>query len=174
MATPMLAASSRCGSRVEFSATTANATSPWCRYFSPWVRESSLHCGGKMEDTRTRFCDAMPASRSASSKEVKRSRCFPTPLVKKTLLGTMFVANSAILRVVGGFFHNLTQRQICLGEFLEKKRGREPSAPARRHHSSAQLPLTVATWIVLPSAAPVTVAFCPASLSTSASCPCRV
>jgi hypothetical protein len=50
--------------------------------------------GGKMEDTRTRFCAAMPASRRANSKDVKRSRCFPTPLVKNILLGTMFLPNA--------------------------------------------------------------------------------
>src|SRR6266404_2387238 len=83
MATPMDEASKRCGSWVEFSATTANTTSPGCRYFSPCERGTSLQLGGKIEETRTRFCAAMPASRRASSKDVSRSRCFPTPLVKK-------------------------------------------------------------------------------------------
>src|SRR5271170_7925864 len=52
-----------------------------------------LHCGGKMEDTRTRFCDAMPASRRASSNEVNRSLCLPTPLVKNIFFGTMLFPN---------------------------------------------------------------------------------
>src|ERR1019366_639740 len=36
----------------------------------------------------------MPASRKASSKDVNRSRCFPTPLVKKIRLGTMSLPNA--------------------------------------------------------------------------------
>src|ERR1039458_503473 len=89
MATPIEEASNRCGSLVEFSATTANTTSPGERYVSPCERGTSLQLGGKMEDTRTRFCAAIPASRKASSKEVRRSRCFPTPLVKNIFFGTM-------------------------------------------------------------------------------------
>src|SRR5208282_5556100 len=57
------------------------------------LRGIILHCGGKMEETRTRFCDAMPASRRASSKEVNRSLCLPTPLVKKSFFGTMLFPN---------------------------------------------------------------------------------
>jgi len=53
------------------SAMTAKTTSPGERYFSPSLRGMSLQCGGKMEETRTRFCAAMPASRSASSNEVR-------------------------------------------------------------------------------------------------------
>src|SRR5208282_4052151 len=94
MATPIEEASRRCGSFVEFSATTANTTSPGCRYVSPCDRGTSLQLGGKMEETRTRFCAAIPASRSASSNDVRRSLCFPTPLVRKMRLGTMSLANS--------------------------------------------------------------------------------
>src|ERR1035437_3334876 len=94
MATPIEEASRRGGSWVEFSATTANTTSPGDRYVSPCARGTSLQLGGKMEETRTRFCAAMPASRKASSKEVRRSRLFPTPLVKKIFLGTMSLPNS--------------------------------------------------------------------------------
>src|SRR5438132_944818 len=97
MATPIDEASRRWGSRVVFSATTAKTTSPGCRYFTPSLRASSLQLGGKMEETRTRFWAAMPASRNASSKEVSRSRCFPTPLVKKIRFGTMSLPNSVIL-----------------------------------------------------------------------------
>src|SRR3954467_6156785 len=93
---------SRCGSRLEFSATTEKTTSPGERNFSPSLRETSLQCGGKMEETRTRFCDAMPASRSASSNDVKRSLCFPTPLVRKSRLGTMSLPNSNALRETNG------------------------------------------------------------------------
>src|SRR3954462_11978758 len=80
-----------CGSRLDFSATTEKTTSPGERYFSPSLRETSLQLGGKMEETRTRFCAAMPASRSASSKEVRRSLCFPTPLVRKIRFGTILL-----------------------------------------------------------------------------------
>ena len=57
-----------------------------------------LQLGGKIEETRTRFCAAMPASRKASSKEVRRSRCFPTPLVKNIFLGTMSLPKSVSSR----------------------------------------------------------------------------
>src|SRR5207245_9890823 len=49
-------------------------------------------------ETRIRFWAAIPASRRASSNEVSRSRCFPTPLVKKIRLGTMSLPNAVILR----------------------------------------------------------------------------
>src|ERR1700733_788407 len=98
MATPIEDASRRCGSWVEFSATTENTTSPGERYVNPCDRGISLQLGGKMDDTRTRFCAAIPASRKANSKEVRRSRCFPTPLVKKIFLGTMSLPNSVSSR----------------------------------------------------------------------------
>src|SRR5262252_2899773 len=91
-------ASRRCGSRVEFSATTAKTTSPGWRYLTPSLRARSLQFGGKIEDTRTRFWAAIPASRKANSKEVNRSRCFPTPLVKKIRLGTISLPNAVALR----------------------------------------------------------------------------
>src|SRR5256885_15533139 len=90
-------ASTRCGSGVDFSATTANTTSPGFRYLTPSLRANSLQLGGKMEETRTRFWAAIPASRNASSNEVNRSRCFPTPLVKKIRLGTMSLPNAVAL-----------------------------------------------------------------------------
>src|SRR5215469_9358109 len=98
----MLDATSLCGSRVEFSATTAKTTSPGERYFRPSLRGMSLACGGKIDDTRTRFCAAIPASRSANSKEVRRSLCLPTPLVKNSRFGTMLFPNSDFLR--GSYF----------------------------------------------------------------------
>src|ERR1700744_2740878 len=98
MATPMLEATRRCGSRVEFSATTAKTTSPGERYSTPSLRGTSLQCGGKIDETRTRFCAAIPASRSASSNEVRRSLCLPTPLVKKRRVGTIFLPNGETLR----------------------------------------------------------------------------
>src|ERR1700735_1622446 len=98
MATPIEEASRRCASWVEVSATTANTNSPGLRYFTPFLRASILQFGGKMEETRTRFWAAIPASRKANSKDVSRSRCFPTPLVKKIRFGTMSLPNSVILR----------------------------------------------------------------------------
>src|SRR3954464_5078699 len=116
----MLEDISRCGSRLEFSATTENTTSPGERYLSPSLRETSLQLGGKMEETRTRFCEAMPASRSANSNEVRRSLCFPTPLVRKSRLGTMSLPNSKILRK--GFYKKLKLTEIvhCAGRKMCK------------------------------------------------------
>src|SRR5882757_10356739 len=99
MATPIEQATRRCASRVEFSATTAKTTSPGLRYFSPSLRVIILHWGGKIDETRTRFCAAIPASRKAISKDVRRSLCLPTPLVKKRRFGTMFLPNSKTLRI---------------------------------------------------------------------------
>src|SRR6202451_204769 len=118
MATAIGEANRRRGSCVEFSATTANTTSPGDRYLRPCERGTSLQLGGKMDETRTRFCAAMPASRKANSKEVRRSRCFRTPLVKKIFLGTMSLPNSVSSRdlraqfVVFGLKGNLTQRFV--------------------------------------------------------------
>src|ERR1700733_11496615 len=47
-----------------------------------------------MDETRTRFCAAIPASRRANSKEVRRSLCLPTPFVKNNRFGTMLFPNS--------------------------------------------------------------------------------
>src|ERR1700727_2088383 len=94
MGTPIEEASRRWASWVEFSATTANTTSPGLRYFTPSLRASILQLGGKMDETRTRFWAAIPASRRANSKDVNRSRCFPTPLVKNIRLGTMSLPNA--------------------------------------------------------------------------------
>src|SRR5258708_5493368 len=56
--------------------------------FSPSFREISRQRGGKIELTVTRFAFSMPASRSASSNEERRSLCTPTPFVKKIAFGT--------------------------------------------------------------------------------------
>src|SRR5438445_10885568 len=84
----LLAAISRCGSRVEFSLIPVNATCPGFMCFSPSLREISLQFGGKMDDTRTMLHAAMPALRSASSKLESLSRCLPTPLVRKIFFAT--------------------------------------------------------------------------------------
>src|SRR5580700_8841633 len=87
-ASPTPAAINRCGSRVWFSLITVNATCPGLRCFKPSVREISLQCGGKIEETRTMLQAAMPALRSANSKLERRSRCFPTPLVRNIFFAT--------------------------------------------------------------------------------------
>src|ERR1700739_4214283 len=91
-ANPILAAIRRCGSFVEFSLITVNATCPGLISFNPSLREISLQLGGKIELTRTMLHAAIPAFRSASSKLDSLSRCFPTPLVRK-----IFFATNAIL-----------------------------------------------------------------------------
>src|SRR5437868_13297878 len=121
MATPMLEDISRCGSRLEFSATTENTTSPGERYLSPSLRETSLQLGGKIDETRTRFCEAIPASRSASSNEVRRSLCFPTPLVRKIRFGTMLLPTAlASLESppMVGELKNLTHRKAHAEKML--------------------------------------------------------
>src|SRR5919201_2931260 len=88
IATPTVAAIRRCGSRVAASDITTKVTWPGSRRFMPCARERIRHLGGKMLETRTRLQAAIPADRSASSKEVSFSRCFPTPFVKNISLGT--------------------------------------------------------------------------------------
>src|SRR6185295_1286542 len=87
-ASPILAAISRCGSRVEFSLITVKATCPGRMCFSPSLREISWQFGGKIEDTRTILHAAMPAFRRASSKLESLSRCLPTPFVRKIRFAT--------------------------------------------------------------------------------------
>src|SRR6266849_2886457 len=84
----MLAAIKRCGSFVEFSLITVNATCPGWICFNPSLREINLQLGGKMDETRTMLHAAIPALRNASSKLESRSRCFPTPLVRKIFFAT--------------------------------------------------------------------------------------
>src|SRR5271154_6846763 len=87
-AKPMLAAIKRCASLVEFSLMTVNATWPGLMCFKPSLREINLQFGGKIEETRTMLHAAIPALRSASSKLERRSRCFPTPLVRNIFFAT--------------------------------------------------------------------------------------
>src|SRR6202040_2085768 len=87
-ARPMLAAIKRCGSFVEFSLITVNATCPGFMCFNPSLREINLQLGGKIDETRTMLHAAMPALRLASSKLESLSRCLPTPLVRKIFLAT--------------------------------------------------------------------------------------
>src|ERR1700688_974044 len=87
MATPTEAAISRCGSLVALSLITAKTICPGVRYFSPSCWLSNLQFGGKIDLTRTRLNSAIPADRSASSKEVSFSRCRPTPFVRNVPFG---------------------------------------------------------------------------------------
>src|SRR4029077_16420703 len=82
------AAISRCGSRGAASDMTTNVTCPGSRRLAPSLRVRILQLGGKMLDTLTRLHAAIPADRSASSKDVSFSRCLPTPLVKNISFGT--------------------------------------------------------------------------------------
>src|SRR5258708_27471770 len=95
----MLAAIKRCGSLVEFSLITVNATCPGLMCFRPSLREINLQLGGKIEETRTMLHAAMPAVRNASSKLENRSRCLPTPLVQKIFLATNSIVPVRGLRI---------------------------------------------------------------------------
>src|SRR5277367_110976 len=75
---------------------TVNATWPGLRCFNPSLREMSLQDGGKMEETRTMLQAAIPALRSASSKLDRRSRCFPTPLVRKMFFATNAMSGAGV------------------------------------------------------------------------------
>src|SRR6267142_4482735 len=114
-AKPMLAAIKRCGSLVEFSLITVNATCPGLMCFRPSLREINLQLGGKIEETRTMLHAAMPALRNASSKLESRSRCLPTPLVKK-----IFLATNAIVPVRGLRISEVVKRKISLWKSNKK------------------------------------------------------
>src|ERR1700693_4656261 len=109
-ARPMLAAMSRCGSLVEFSLMTVNATCPGLMCFNPSLREINLQLGGKIEETRTMLQAAMPALRSANSKLESLSRCLPTPLVRNIFLAT---------NAMGRFF--VPPCVVCGGKFPLRK-----------------------------------------------------
>ena len=87
-ARPIDAATRRFGSLVSWRAITQWTICPGLISFSPSLRLISLQRGGKIELTVTRLAFSMPASRSDSSNDDRRSLCTPTPLVKKIALGT--------------------------------------------------------------------------------------
>src|SRR4051812_20064346 len=149
MATPIEDARSRCGSRVEFSATTAKTTSPGCRYFTPSLRASSLQFGGKIDETRTKFWAAIPASRNANSNEVNRSRCFPTPLVKKIRLGTMSLPNSFALQNAKIDGENAqSNTMVCKGNMNLRVEGKKIAGGADEALScTQQKPIQNFTWL---------------------------
>src|SRR5215469_14458696 len=114
-ASPMLAAIKRCGSFVEFSLITVNATWPGLMCFKPSLREMCLQFGGKIDETRTMLHAAIPALRRASSKLESRSRCLPTPLVKK-----IFLATNAIVPVRGLRRCKVVVKKSCCGKVASK------------------------------------------------------
>src|SRR5207245_10892112 len=96
-------------------------------------------------ETRIRFWAAIPASRNASSNEVNRSRCFPTPLVKKIRFGTMSLPNAVALRQIKFVLENAqSNTMVCKARMnlrprrekyrLEKKREdrRAPRLPGTK------------------------------------------
>src|SRR5215510_5194359 len=111
----MLAAIKRCGSLVEFSLITVNATCPGLMCFKPSLREINLQLGGKIEETRTMLQAAMPALRSASSKLESLSRCLPTPLVRK-----IFLATNAMLPDEGASVGGLVREKFPLWKSNKK------------------------------------------------------
>src|SRR5262250_2682813 len=111
----MPAAIRRCASRVEFSLITVKATCPGLRCFRPSLREINLQLGGKIEETRTILHAAIPALRSASSKLESRSRCFPTPFVRK-----IFLATNAMLPDEGASVGGLQPKNFRSGKVTIK------------------------------------------------------
>src|ERR1044071_1093523 len=115
-ARPMLEAIKRCGSLAEFSLITGNGTCPGLMWFKRSLRGINLQLGGKSEDTRTMLHAAMPALRRASSKLDSRSRCLPTPLVKK-----IFLATNAIVPVRGlRGYEVVTKNFRCCGKVTRR------------------------------------------------------
>src|SRR5580698_3294082 len=100
-ASPILDAINRCGSFVEFSLMTVNATCPGLICFNPSLREINLQFGGKIEETRTMLHAAIPAFLKANSKLESLSRCFPTPLVRNIFLATNAMGRCGCLRKLG-------------------------------------------------------------------------
>jgi hypothetical protein len=83
-----------------------------------------------MEETRTRFWAAMPASRRANSKDVSRSRCFPTPLVKNIRLGTMSLPNAVASGQRNNECENAQSNTMLCKESMNFAAGRKKREPA--------------------------------------------
>src|SRR5258708_38229976 len=64
--------------------------------FNPSLREINLQLCGKMEETRTMLHAAIPALRKASSKLESRSRCLPTPFVRKIFFATNAMGGAGV------------------------------------------------------------------------------
>src|SRR6202167_4907205 len=117
-ASPILAAIRRCASLGEFSLMTVNATCPGFMCFKPSLREINLQFGGKIEDTRTMLHAAIPALRRASSKLDSRSRCLPTPLVRKIFFATNAMEWSGLR-----FLRYRTRKKFACGKKLTRREG---------------------------------------------------
>src|SRR6202050_2311953 len=140
-AKPTPAAIRRCASLVEFSLITVNATCPGLMCFSPSLREISLQFGGKMEETRTILQAAMPALRSASSKLESRSRCLPTPLVRKIFFATnamyraglrcLHLGRSHLQRKIRSERENGKKLAHCQCDFRETSVPAQTGSPSR-------------------------------------------
>src|SRR5256885_2132590 len=76
MATPTVAAISRCGSRVAASDMTTKVTWPGSRRLAPCARERIRQPGGKMLETRTRLQAAIPAVPAEATPKSLVSRIF--------------------------------------------------------------------------------------------------
>src|SRR5580693_7628727 len=81
-------ATRRPNSLVSDRAITQNVISPGLNAATPTWRGMSSHCGGRIDETETRFCCSISASRSAYSKAASCWRWTPTPRVRKTRLGS--------------------------------------------------------------------------------------
>ena len=64
-----------------------NVISPGLNVATPAARVINSQRGGRIDDTVTRFCCSISASRSAYSNAVSAWRCTPTPRVRNTHLG---------------------------------------------------------------------------------------
>src|SRR6266446_4090655 len=138
----MPAAIRRPASLVSDRAMTQNVISPGRNVATPAARLISSHWGGRIDETETRFCCSMSASRSAYSNAVSAWRCTPTPWVRNTLLGNGNIVPStspdadAKTLVAPAFFPCLIPQQACdtqvrrLGE-NQADSGQDADPPAR-------------------------------------------
>src|SRR5690242_9698496 len=78
----------RLGSSLEDSDMAPKTIWPGESWRMPCLTVMILQCAGKMPETCTKLYFSMPAWRIASSSDCGRYLCLPTPLVKKTDLGT--------------------------------------------------------------------------------------
>ena len=100
----------RPASFVSARARTQNVISPGLSAATPVSRGMNSHCGGKIEETETRFCCSMSASRNAYSNAESCCRWAPIPRVRNTRFGIGNISRSHLLtnynhRASGGLSH---------------------------------------------------------------------